>query len=84
MSDSPKKNKLIAINSKVFFLYKARFNSEWCKEGSLIQPCKEDPHAFFCTVYSEKKSCSHQGELFIFFLLQEPLERLSQTGMNES
>ena len=32
-----------------------------------------------------KKSCSYQGKLLIFFpLLQQPLERLSEAGMNES
>ena len=66
-------------------MYKPRFNCEWCKEWQFIETCKEDPHPFFCTVCSEKKSCSHQGKLLIFFsLLQEPFERLSHTGINES
>ena len=68
-SDSPKKKKKTNSNKfKGAFLYKARFNSEWCKEWPFIEPCKEDPHAFFCTVCSEKKNCSHQGKLLIFLL----------------
>ena len=60
-SDSPKKKKTNSNKFKGAFLSKARLNSEWCKEWPFIQPCKEDTHTFFCTVCSEKKSCSHQG-----------------------
>ena len=54
-TDSPKKRKTNSNKFKRAFLYKARFNSEWCKEWSFIQSYKKDPNAFFCTVCSEKK-----------------------------
>ena len=67
-SDSPKKKLTNSNNFKGVFLYKARFISEWCKQWSFIESWKEDSPAFFCTVCSEKKSCSHQVKLLIFFL----------------
>ena len=67
-SDSLKKKKTDSNKFKRAFLYKERFNGEWCKEWSFIQPCKEDPHAFFCTVCSEKKAVHIKLNSYFFFL----------------
>ena len=41
--------------------YRCKFDKEWSKKNPCIQPVKEDPHAFFCTICSKKVSCSHQA-----------------------
>ena len=41
--------------------YRCKFDKEWPKKNPCIQPVKEDPHAFFCTICSKKVSCSHQA-----------------------
>ena len=41
--------------------YRCKFDKEWSKKNPCIQPVKEDPHAFFCTICSKKVSCSYQA-----------------------
>ena len=41
--------------------YRCKFDKEWSKKNPCIQPVKEDPHAFFCTICSKKVSFSHQA-----------------------
>ena len=41
--------------------YRCKFDKEWSKKNTCIQPVKEDPHVFFCTICSKKVSCSHQA-----------------------
>ena len=41
--------------------YRCRFDKEWSKKNPCMQPVKEDPHAFFCTICSKKVSFSHQA-----------------------
>ena len=41
--------------------YRCMFDKEWSKKNPCIQPVMEDPHAFFCTICSNKVSCSHQA-----------------------
>ena len=40
--------------------YRCKFDKEWSKKNPCIQPVKEDPQAFFCTICSKKVSFSHQ------------------------
>ena len=79
-----RKKKGRETNSNKFknaFLYKARFNSEWCKEWPFIEPCKEDLMPYSVLFAVRRKAV----QAFDFFsLLQEPFERLSETRMNES
>ena len=41
--------------------YRCKFDKEWSKKNPCIQPVKEDPHAFFCTICSKKVGCPHQA-----------------------
>ena len=59
-----KKNKEDDHNTRKiigFATYRCKFDKEWSKKNNCIQPVKEDPHAFFCTICSKKVSCSHQA-----------------------
>ena len=46
---------------KGYATYRCKFDKEWSKKNPCIQPVKEDPYAFFCTICSKKVSCSHQA-----------------------
>ena len=41
--------------------YRCKFDKEWSKKNPCIQPVKENPQVFFCTICSKKVSFSHQA-----------------------
>ena len=41
--------------------FRCKFVKKQSKKNPYIQPVKEDPHAFFCTICSKKVKCSHQA-----------------------
>lgn len=43
-------------------LYNSKFQSSWLKTWPFVQPVKNDPHVFYCTVCRKSVSCKHQGE----------------------
>ena len=84
-SDSPKKKrKLIAINSKVLFCIKQDSIVNGVKSGHSFNHTKNIlmPSSL---LFAVTKTAVHIKVSSRFFsLLQEPFERLSQMGMNES
>ena len=66
-NDSPKKKKTNSNKFKGGFLYKARFNSEWCKAWSFHEPCKEDPQSS-SVLFAVKRKAVHIKVNSWFFL----------------
>lgn len=42
--------------------YNTKFNKAWTKKYECVQPVKNNPHSFLCTVCNKSISCKHQGE----------------------
>ena len=62
--------------------YRCKFDKEWSKKNPCIQPVKEDPLAYFCTIFSKKVSCSHQAFGDVFRHCKTPLQIKFKDEMN--
>ena len=43
-------------------MYKTRFQLSWQKKWPFINPIRDNPRSFQCTVCKKAVSCGHQGE----------------------
>lgn len=58
---TPKKVKSIKA-LKGSATYRSKFNPKWQQEFPCIQPVRDDPHYFYCSVCEKKLTCHHSGK----------------------
>ena len=42
--------------------YHTKFNKDWTRKYSFLQPVRQDSYSFHCTICNKTLSCKHQGE----------------------
>ena len=42
--------------------YRSKYNPKWQQEFPCVQPVRDDPHCFYCSVCEKKLACHHSGK----------------------
>lgn len=64
--------------------YNCKFNSDWKQEFPCIQPARNDPHSFFCSVCERSFTCHHSGRGDVTSHIGSQRHKLKAEAVQES